>query len=351
MRRTSALLLAILAAGTTAVAAPTPPKGGVDARAEVFDAVAAPKHVSYVGQLSTIRSGSSRAFAVVAKVEHLAPDRTRRTYLAPRSLYGQYVVTQGARSWDVDPRTKRVVVTENRAAADPTGIVDDIALLDTNYRAVRTGADDVAERKTDVVDLVSKRTGERAMRLWLDRDTHIALAREAYHSDGSLAWRTRFDDIRFTERIPAQVFNAAIPSGYATIQGRAYGAPANGNTADRGVSRALAAAGFTAITPKFLPDGFSIVGADVSTSAGMRNLHLVYSDGIRTLSLFETGGDRAIDFGSLKVATISFEGHEARYVRDGPTILLGWRERGHAFALAADLELEELVAIAKSVVP
>jgi hypothetical protein len=47
----------------------------------------------------------------------------------------------------------------------------------------------------------------------------------------------------------------------------------------------------------------------------------------------------------------SFEGHTAQYVRQGPTTLLSWHERDLAFALVGDLDLKELIEIAKSVVP
>ncbi len=321
-----------------------PPIEGPDARPLIIAAVAASSHVSFVGQVSSIRSGTSTALAVISKVEHRAPDETRRTYLAPRALYGQFVVSRGSTSWDVDGNRKRVVVTENKAAFDPVAIVDDIALLDGNYRAVRTAAGDVADRPADVVDLVSRYTGERAMRLWIDSETHVVLAKEAYHSDGSLAWRIRFDDIRYTDDIPQQIFSESVPSGYATVHGRSYDQP-------HALPSAVPDAGFEPIRPKYLPDGFTLVGADVTAVNGVRNLHLIYSDGIRTLSLFENDTNRTTDFGAMPTHTTSFEGHEARYTHDGPTTLLAWREHHLAFALVGDQDLKELVAIGTSVVP
>lgn len=315
-----------------------------DGRTLVIAAVNAPKHVSFVGQISTIRSGKRQAYAVVAKIEHRAPDESRRTYLAPQSLYGQFVISRGAASWDVDDRNRRVVVSENKAAVDPVAVVDDIALVDANYRAVRTASDNVADRRTDVVDLVSKNTGERAMRLWIDSETHVVLAKEAYHSDGSLAWRTRFDDIRYTDAIPSQVFTRDTPRGYTTVRGRSYGVTTS-------VAEAVKSAGFKPYTPRYLPEGFSVLGAGISQVHGVKNLHLVYSDGIRTVSLFENATARAIDFSGMKTQTVTFDKHEAEYVHDGPTTLLAWREEGLAFALVGDLDLKDLIRIGTSVVP
>jgi len=202
----------------------------------------------------------------------------------------------------------------------------------------------IADRKVDVVDLVSRYTGERAMRLWIDAQTHVVLGKEAYHSDGSLAWRMRYDDIRYTDGIPAAIFAATAPTGYQTVQGRSYQRP-------QMLPGTVPDAGFKPIKPRYLPDGFTLIAGDVSQVKGIRNLHLIYSDGIRTLSLFENATDRAIDFTGMKALRTKFEDHDAQYVHDGPTTLLAWRERGLAFALVGDLELKELTQIATSVIP
>lgn len=341
-RFASAAFAALLLLSLSATAVQASP-AGPDAEQLIVAAAAAPKHVSFVGQMSSIRSGTNRATAVITKIEHRAPDETRRTFLAPQVLYGQFVVSKGAMSWNVDPAGKRVIVSENRATVDPVAVVDDIALLGNNYRAVRSASDDVANRRTDVVDLVSRYTGERAMRLWLDEQTHVVLAKEAYHSDGSLAWRTRFDEIRYTDDIPESIFSSAVPAGFATVHGRSYTSPT--------MTGAIPDPGFKPITPKYLPEGFSISGSEVSNVKDVRNLHLVYSDGVRTLSLFENATNRMADFGALKVSTTTFENHDAKYVRDGPTTLLAWREKGLSFTLVGDLDLKELIRIGISVVP
>ena len=130
------------------------------------------------------------------------------------------------------------------------------------------------------------------MRLWIDVQTHVVLAKEAYHSDGSLAWSTRYEDIRYTDDIPQSIFSSATPPGFVTVHGRSY-------QEARTLPNAVPDAGFKPVTPKYLPDGFVLSGADVSQIKGVRNLHLIYSDGIRTISLFENATDRAIDFAGL----------------------------------------------------
>jgi len=338
-------LAAAPSVGLAAQPAPAASVSEAESDALVRTAFDAPKRVSYVGQLQTIRWGTSVASATIQRVEHRAPDRTRRTFLAPEALYGEYDVTVGETTSKTDPRQKRVLVEENPATDNSAAINSTLALLQANYRAILGPVEMVAARPATTVSLVNKYTGERMMRLWIDNETKIVLAKEAYHADGSLAYRTRFDDIRYTNQIPANIFSLDTPPGFQAIEGHHY---AN-STADE--QHALDEAGFKPVIPHYLPNGFSEVGADVSTIKTVRNLHVLYSDGIRGLSLFENASDESANFDGLKPMTTHFEGHDAMYVRDGPTTLLAWHEHALGFVLVGDLDVKELADIASSVVP
>jgi len=183
------------------------------------------------------------------------------------------------------------------------------------------------------------------VRVWLDRQTHLVLKREEYHANGAVASQMRFEELRYTNKLPSGIFATEAPAGYKQVKGHDYAMP----TAD--IDKAVRDAGFTPFTPKDLPQGFALASASETTVDGVRTLHLVYSDGLRTLSLFENATGAAADFGSLHPHTVVFEGHEAQYVEDGPTTLLTWNEHGLHFALVGDLLRTELVDIAKSVVP
>ena len=101
------------------------------------------------------------------------------------------------------------------------------------------------------------------MRLWIDAETHVVLAKEAYHSDGSLAWRTRFDDIRYTDAIPPRSSPRDTPRGYTTVHGRSYDQTTS-------VARGGQNAGFKPFTPRYLPEGFSVLGATSRKSTASR---------------------------------------------------------------------------------
>jgi negative regulator of sigma E activity len=339
-----ALLLAVTVP-VIAFAAPTPAPATGDPNALVREALDSPRHVSYVGQLQTIRWGNRVANATIQRIEHLAPSSTRRTFLAPEALYGEYDITLGTTTTKIDPKQKRAMVSENPSSENAIAMNNNIMLLAKNYRAVVGPVEIVAARPATTISLVNKFSGERMMRLWIDNETKVVLAKEAYHQDGSLAWRSRFDEIRFTKQIPNGIFSTTIPQGFKEVEGRRFAEITDD------LQRTVDDAGFKPINPKYLPDGFSVIGAENSIVGGKRNLHLLYSDGIRSLSLFENNAAAEPDFRGVKPSVTRFEGHDARYVKDGPTTLLAWREHGLAFTLVGDLDLKNLTAIAISIVP
>jgi len=334
-----------LLASLVLVGSAVPVGAGTDLETLLLAGIDSPRSTSYVGQFESVRFSSNRAAATIVKIDHLAPDRTRRWYVAPESLYGDYVISNGPTAFAFDTHRSKLTVVDKTEPSDvfATG---DVRRVLQNFRPLSSGNDDiVADRPTQSIVLVNKYTGERALRLWLDRETHLVLKREAYHGNGSVASQGRFEAIRFTGAIPAALFDPKAPAGYTRVAGLTL------QPASTDVDRAIAGAGFTPIEPKRLPQGFAVVGGEVTTVAGIRTLQLVYSDGLRSLSLFENARGAAADFGSLQPHQMRFENHAAQYVEDGPTTLITWTEAGRHFALVGDLLRPELVAIAKSVVP
>jgi negative regulator of sigma E activity len=339
-RRASSAALALFGVLALTAQAPSP-----HADELVRAATEAPKRISYVGEVQSTRWGASQAFSTIVRIEHKAPSDTRRTYLAPQSVYGEYTIARGSKTFDFDVIHQTVATIENLAADNAVAYNNNVALVFANYTAVEGPGEAVAGRTAQTVSLINRHTGERMMRLWIDAQTKIVLAKESYHSDGSLATRMRFDEIRYTGDIPDGIFSTDVPAGFSALPSRHFGQPSTD------IAAAVRNAGFTPVGPRYLPEGFSLISADTSVIKGVKSLHLLYSDGLRNLSLFQNASDAAADFGSLKPTTTSFEGHEAQYVKDGPTTLLAWREHGLAFALVGDLDVKEFVEIAISVIP
>ena len=349
----SCAALAAIAAVPAPAATPAPnPSASASASpnqddARAIDLLRAAMHarevVSYEAQVQTIRFGASGAVATIAKEDHLAPDETHKIYVAPEDMYGDSVVVRGAQTYSYDPKHQRVVISHGPVVDMQTMANGNLALLLANYRPLLATPEIIAGRATIPCALVNRFTGQRVMRVWIDAETRLILQRETYHADGTIGSRTQFENIRYTNAMPAALFATPVPAGFRVVENRAS------PSSSEDVERVLKDAGFTPAGPRYLPEGFTILNADLSTLKGVKTLHLMYSDGVRSLSLFENAANAAADFRGLRPMPTKIENRDAQYVNDGPTTFLSWKNAGLTFALVGDLDLKELKAIAASV--
>lgn len=342
IRKGAAAAAALSAALCLPIGVPASAQGGGDGTALLRDAVMAYGKYSYTGQVQNTDFGNSRADAVLFRIEHRAPDMTRRWYLAPESLYGDSIVSRGDTSYSVDPHKKQIIVTHDDAIDDQVAMDDNFGLLLHNYNAVIGPDDNVAGHRAIDVLLVNKYTGETVMRIAVDAQTKLVLEKVRYSASGSVAHQMRFEQITYTNAIPAGLFD--IPSsGYGRAEGPSHGIPSND------LQAVVRTAGFAALGPKYLPDGFLPVAGDVTDIKGVRTLHLLYSDGLRTISLFQNARGAAVDLTKYTVHKTKVRSSDAQYVEDGPTTLLAWSSGSRHFALVGELSRTELVRIASSV--
>src|SRR5579862_3164939 len=138
-RRSAASLVTALLSSALIAAAPP-----ADPAALLRDAVAAYSTYSYSGQVQTTDFGSNHADAVLFRIEHRAPDMTRRWYLAPESLFGDSIISHGDASYDVDQHNHRIIYTKDDALDDQVAEDDNFGLLLHNYRAMMGPDEDIA---------------------------------------------------------------------------------------------------------------------------------------------------------------------------------------------------------------
>jgi outer membrane lipoprotein-sorting protein len=339
MARSSALL-SLAALLTSATAAPAPAPSAADL---LRDAMSAPQRISYVAEVQVLRFGTQRSDATLYRVEHRAPDMTRRWYLAPQGLYGDSIVTRGSMTYSVDVKRQQVVVSPDEDADQQIAARGNLSILMANYNVVYAPDESIDGRGVHVVLLNNKYTGQTTMRLHIDAATHLVLERQQYGSNGSPIAQTLIEQIRYTNAIPIAVF--AIPAGMHQVSGAARGPESTD------VAHVISSAGFPALVPKYLPEGFSPIAGDVVSIKGVPTLHLIYSDGIRTVSLFQNEKDAAVDLSHYRAIATTVADHPARYVEEGPTTLLAWADGSRHFALVGELSLAELEKIGASVLP
>jgi len=328
------LLLAALLFG----AAPRPP-----AIALLRSALSAPQRVSYVGEVQVLRIGAERSDAAIYRIEHRAPNLTRRWYIAPQDLYGDSIISRGATTYSIDVKREHVVVAQDDELDDQVAANDNFNVLMSNYNAVYTPDEMFDGRHVHVVVLNNKYTGQTTMRVRIDAATRLVLERQQYAANGSLIAQTRVEQLRYTNAIPTAIFE--LPRGLRRVNGTERAIPSSD------IPHVISSAGFKALEPKYLPEGFVPVAGDVISIKSVPTLQLLYTDGIRTVSLFQNEKDAAVDLSRYRPSDTRIAGHSAQYVEDGPTTLLAWSDGIRHFALVGELGLPELEKIGASVLP
>jgi negative regulator of sigma E activity len=309
----------------------------------IYDAMAAPATISYTGIVESVRIGNQGSVAYVYRIEHRAPNLTLRQYTSPSNLAGDSLVSRGDESFNIDPKRRRVTETRNDAINDQIAIDNNYLLLRQNYRAITRGDEIIAGRHAIDVALVNNYTHHTGMLVRLDEPSKLVLDKQQYAGDGSLVAETRFEEISFSTNVPSSDFD--VPQDYAVEHGPSFGPPSDD---PHGI---VGRAGFNAREPKFLPDGFSPVEATLVSLDGVQTLHLLYSDGLRTVSLFQSQGAAAPDMAGLHGEVTTISGQDAQYAEEGPTKLLSWRDSGLYYTLVGELQLDELKRIASSIAP
>lgn len=325
-------LIAGISAGAAGAGSETPD-------ALIADAMNAPARVSYAGQVEFVKIGAHGSEASVYAIVHRAPDRTLRTYSSPASLAGDAVLQRGAISDAIDARRRRVVESRNAAVGDQTALSANYLLLRANYHAQARGDDRMAGRRVRVVALVSDRTQKTVAIASIDAGTGLLLDEQRFGPQGGLVSEMRFESVRYPARIADATF--ALPSHMPVVHGPQRDVPS-----DR-IDTLAARSGFDARAPHELPGGFVAVEGEVLSIKHIRTLEVLYSDGLRTVSLFENAKTSGVDLAAYRPQSTDIAGRTAQYGERGPTTLLVWSAKAIHYALVGELTLPELQACAK----
>ena len=195
-----------------------------------------------------------------------------------------------------------------------------LKLLTTNYRPRLVGAGKVAGRPTHVVELRTAK-GSLVAELWLDDLTGLPLKRVVYDDTGSEIQRTEFDSVRVDDT------SMNMPA----MRGGDDLAPAGAPLTAAEVSR-LGETGWS--TPSVLPQGLDLVDSRLSGKGKAQVLHLTYSDGLSTLSVFEQPGH--LNTSKLRGWRQEHCGGTKVWSWPGAPLSVTWSAHGRVFSVVSD---------------
>ena len=246
-----------------------------------------------------------------------------------------------------DPREGLVLTGASTALApEPAPGEDELVLAATRlepallqvladaYALRLAGPGRCTGRPADVVEAV-RDGGAVAGRFWIDRDTGLLLRREVYDDQGRRVRSSAFVDLS-TAAPPAAPPSPSAPSAAATgaDQRRLASGPRRPVASTRLAD--LREAGWT--VPEDLPGGFVLFDAGTAEhgapQAGDGVLHLAYTDGLSTTSLFVQHGELGAE-PPEGFRRSSVDDREV-WVRDGAPARVVWAGGDQVWTLLSD---------------
>lgn len=302
-----AMVAVLLVADPALASAREPLRGTADVQEAVTllrDAARAGAHVSYSGtQFVTVWSEGGGTSAVLASVRHTPGGGT-----SYRVLGGQ------------DPGSTVV---------DDLGDERLVDLMVAAYDVQVAGSGTVAGRSAHVVDL-RRSDGTLAARVWTDTETCLLLRREVYDESGTLVRAGGFLDldVRATEDA------AAGRSGSAYVPTTASGRPSARRTPSLPAGPDL---------PTRLGDALVLHDASRSRMGSATVTHLLYTDGLSSVSLFYQRG--RLDADDLEGFSAHQVGGTTVHVADTPPMRVTWDCYGYVYTMVADASSTSLQAM------
>ena len=193
-----------------------------------------------------------------------------------------------------------------------------VQLLARNFSVSTAGKDQVTGRKTRVLEMAGE-DGVLAARFWVDDRSGVLLRREVYDASGRTVRASAFVQVRIGDRVSPGHLPPALPQTHA----EELGVQEVADLRESGCS-----------CPALLVDRLTLYQVRwVSTNTGTV-LHLSYSDGLSTVSLFEQPG--RVDQTTMVGYTPLVDEHGVQYVRDGLPQQVVWSADGVVYAVVAD---------------
>lgn len=237
----------------------------------VWRSEAASGQVSVEGRVRTMMQMGRRTERATATVR-AARGKVRFDYEADGRRWS--LIDDGHDLIQLRPAEQEAVIRGRPALAT------DRELAERNYTARVSGEATIAGRRTQVVEIGPRDGGAVVWRLWVDRETGLALKREHYNYAGDLTAATEYLSLRFGAPAPADLF--AIPHGWARKERDGAGARLS-------VEALSQRAGFDVAPPGYLSPGYVLLGGYLGRDrdSGQVRAELRYTDGLRLMSVFE----------------------------------------------------------------
>ena len=275
----TALMRRALLAGTCAFLA-GPANAADDPRGWLDRMGYALEYLNYEGTLIQLHGADAAVMRVVHRVDNGVP--TER--ITAMDEVGREIIRRGDDVTCILPDQKEVLI-EERAGRESSPLRQqfsgDVHFDDRYYRLAIASGGKLVGRDTRVVTVRPTDPYRYGYRLWLDHATAMPLKVQVAGDDDVVVEQLLFSDINLPERIPASAVQPSVTIDSFTRQ-----------ASPKSTSLAPTAGQSPAWQPDFLPPGFRLraVRAQRPAQPAAALEHLVYTDGVASVSVFIESG-------------------------------------------------------------
>ena len=264
MRRWPLLFVTVLLAGTAAA--------DQDAREWLREMSEATQELNYRGTFVYLHQGRMEAMRII----HRAAEGGEHERLVALTGEAREVIRDKQRVTCILPKSKSVMVGRSLPRKPfPAALPRDLGDLADNYEFVVQGEDRMAGRSARIVVIRPRDHFRYGYRLWLDDDSRMLLKSELIDNDRRAVEQMMFTHIEF----PAAISEAELQS---SLHGEAYMRSGHEPPTE-------AQASASDWTVAALPPGFALTHSNrhaLSSPTGQPVEHLVFSDGLATVSVY-----------------------------------------------------------------
>jgi len=241
------------------------------------------EYLNYEGTLVQLQGADAAVMRVVHRVENGVP--TER--ITAMDEVGREIIRRGGDVTCILPDQQAVLVDRRGNEQQGTSPLrqqfsGDLHFDDRYYRLMIASGGRLVGRETRVVTVRPTDSHRYGYRLWLDRATAMPLKVQIAGEDGVVVEQLLFSDISLPERIPASALQPSVTLDSFTRQrpppaARRVASPGPAVADEQGAWRV-----------ESLPPGFSLraVRSERREATAAALDHLIYSDGVASVSVF-----------------------------------------------------------------
>ncbi|MGH8494900.1 MAG: MucB/RseB C-terminal domain-containing protein [Gammaproteobacteria bacterium] len=283
-----------------------------DARAWLERMAQAIEQLNYQGVFVHMHDGRAETLQVVHRNED---GRIAERLMSLDGVGREIVSTQNEVQCILPDR--RAVLVESREQMNPllTAVPTYSAKLDRYYRFSMLDTARVAGRVTQQIGIMPRDGYRYGYRLWLDKNTAMPLKSQLRDEDGNIVEQILFASFRLQDEIPDAALEAATDTeGFTWYRSESEG-------------REVAQSDTTMWRAVRVPEGFDLQVSNRQVLVGSEFPveHLVYSDGIASVSVFVESAESDPDpldglsrVGAANAYTTRIEGHQVTAVGEVP---------------------------------